>query len=311
MAEIDYGIMGQINPYSAYAKANQQANLANELAILEAQQKAQQLAQSGQQNTPAALQLANEYQAAMQSGDTARANQIAAFAKVYDKGVSVGEDGFGVAGGYADALGELNKQRAAGTAQGGFQTQAQVDLPTATATAYNTKRTISQLLNSPGLPSIFGIPGQFPNIPASEAANAKALYDQLVGQSFLQGFQMLKGGGTVTEIEGRKAEAAYLRAANAQTVEQFTQATREFETIVDSGVKKLQAQASGEIFKPSYTQGIADQYNSGYIPDDAEMVLTPAFGDGNGNAPTFKGAPVPAPNASKKLVYNPTTGEFQ
>lgn len=263
-----YDLAGQnliagLNPYSAYAKANQQANLANELAILEAQQRAQQLAQSGQQSTPAALQLANEYQAALQSGDIARANQIAAFAKVYDKGIAVTPEGqFSPAQGYASALGQLEKGAQSGKEQAKLQTQAQFDLPGAEMQAGLTSGTIDQLLVHPGLPAIFGIPGQFPNIPAGEAAAAQAMYDQVLGQAFLEGRRLLKGGGAITDFESQKAENAFIRASRAQSVEEFTKAAREFQNYVNAGTQKLRKQASGQVFQ-DYGDGLG------------EIVLTP------------------------------------
>lgn len=266
-------LLGGLNPYSAYAKANQQANLANEVALAELAIRQQQVAQSGQQSTPAALQLANEYQAALQSGNIDRANQIAAFAKIYDKGVQVTPQGqFGVAGGYAPALSEIEKAQKAGSVQGQLQTQAQFDLPGALSSTYQAKKTLADLRAAPGLPAIFGIPGQFPNIPAGDAAAAQALYDKLMGGAFLEGYQFLKGGGQITEYEGKQAANAIIAANRAQSVEDFLKAAADYEDALNRGVQKLQAQSSGEVFQPEYQQNLMNQYGDGM----GEIVLNPA-----------------------------------
>lgn len=68
--------------------------------------------QSGQ-DLPAALQLANEYQAAIQAGDLNRANTIAAFAKTVDKNVQMGADGsYQPLAGLPNALGAIEGAKA-------------------------------------------------------------------------------------------------------------------------------------------------------------------------------------------------------
>lgn len=66
----------------------------------------------GKNGAPAPLQLANAYREALDSGDTEKANQIAAFAKVYDKGVVVDESGnFTNPNGYGSAVGNIAGQK--------------------------------------------------------------------------------------------------------------------------------------------------------------------------------------------------------
>ncbi len=74
-------------------------------------------AKSGGQD-PAALRLANEYEAAMKSGDTERANRLAAFAKIYDKNVTMTPDGQYVPlPGLPSALGNIEFGKESGTQQ--------------------------------------------------------------------------------------------------------------------------------------------------------------------------------------------------
>jgi hypothetical protein len=54
---------------------------------------------------------------------------------------------------------------------------------------------------------------------------------------------MLKGGGAITDYEGKKAEEAFARLSQAQTVEDFNQALDDFNYFVQQGLRKLEAQA--------------------------------------------------------------------
>jgi len=69
----------------------------------------------------------------------------------------------------------------------------------------------------PGIPDLFGAKGggailsyvgKKEPIAGSNAAGAKALFNQLKGQQFLQAFERLKGGGQISEKEGEAATKA-------------------------------------------------------------------------------------------------------
>lgn len=80
--------------------------------------KKQALQQQATGQDPAALKLANEYEAAMGAGDIDRANRIAAFAKIYDKNVTMTPDGQYVPlQGLPQALGQLEFGKESGTQQ--------------------------------------------------------------------------------------------------------------------------------------------------------------------------------------------------
>lgn len=80
-------------------------------------EKQRQIASTTGQD-PAALKLANEYEAAIKSGDTDRANRIAAFSKIYDKNVMQTSDGQYVPlPGLPQALGSLEFGKESGTQQ--------------------------------------------------------------------------------------------------------------------------------------------------------------------------------------------------
>jgi hypothetical protein len=65
----------------------------------------------------------------------------------------------------------------------------------------------------------FGYESVFPTWPGSKTADAEALLDQIRGGTFLAGFQDLKGGGPITEIEGLKAEQSIARLKQSQSDE--------------------------------------------------------------------------------------------
>lgn len=107
----DVGVFGRYKGFSDFQEAAKKNNLAEALTVA----KMKSAASGG--NLPAALQLANEYQARIKSGDIEGANAIAAFAKTTDKGLVMGADGnYYVASGYAPAVGEIAATKA-GAAQ--------------------------------------------------------------------------------------------------------------------------------------------------------------------------------------------------
>lgn len=85
------------------------------------------------------------------------------------------------------------------------------------------------------------------HIPGTEAADFNARVDQLLGGAFMQAFQSLKGGGQITEVEGKKATDAITRMSTTQSEREFVQAAQEFKGIVQGAATRahIQAGASG------------------------------------------------------------------
>jgi hypothetical protein len=132
---------------------------------------------------------------------------------------------------------------AAATAVGKGAGQAQLDLPAARQTAAMVQQQIRDLKADPYLPNMIGpVNSRLPNVSGS-AARVQSRMDQLQGGAFMQARQMLKGGGQITDFEGRKAEVAWLRMNAAQNVDDFKKALDEFNDAVSQGVAKLEAQA--------------------------------------------------------------------
>jgi hypothetical protein len=77
----------------------------------------------------------------------------------------------------------------------------------------------------------------------------KARLDQLKGGAFLEARQLLKGGGQITDFEGKRAEAAMARLEVAQDEKAFDAALDDFNAAVQAGVKKLQTRSGREDLK--------------------------------------------------------------
>ncbi|OAF05469.1 hypothetical protein AYJ54_00760 [Bradyrhizobium centrolobii] len=131
--------------------------------------------------------------------------------------------------------------------KGKAQGEASVALPGAVADAEQTKTKIDQLLNNEGLDSIVGPLDQFrPSWTLGEKGrDALARYNQLKGSAFLQAYGLLRGGGAITEVEGKKAEDAMARLDRAQSEADFRTALKDFRDAIDAGVSKLKARAGG------------------------------------------------------------------
>ncbi|MET4023048.1 hypothetical protein [Bradyrhizobium sp. S3.2.12] len=114
-------------------------------------------------------------------------------------------------------------------------------MPGAISDAEQTKARIDELLKSEGLDSIVGPIDQFrPNWTLGDKGReALARYDQLKGAAFLQAYGLLRGGGAITDIEGKKAEQAMARLDRAQSEPEFRTALKDFRDAIGTGVSKL------------------------------------------------------------------------
>lgn len=109
------------------------------------------------------------------------------------------------------------------------------------ATAY---RNIEELEKQPGIGGFLGATGLAGGITSqirgTDAYKAQARIDQLVGSTFLQAYESLKGGGAITQPEGEKAQAAIARLGKPGVgEEEYRQALRDFKEAVVSGMAKL------------------------------------------------------------------------
>lgn len=116
-------------------------------------------------------------------------------------------------------------------------------------------RQIDEALDAPGMKAgtgwtgaVLGIGG---GLPASETRDFINRVEQLKGQTFLQAFETLKGGGAITEKEGEKAQAALARLDRLQDPKDFERAVLDLREVVEAGVRRAGGEASSRAPKLS------------------------------------------------------------
>lgn len=318
--------------------------------------------------SPAAIKLADEIQAARASGDTQRLNDLVASAKLLDRGVVMDAQGRPMAmGGYGDAVGSIagtkkayeanaqnvsdlqyDPQIAAGEAAGRLgqqlqyepqidaakksatmqseaRTQAGLDLPGLSGKTDNMLGLLNEIESSPGLSAVVGVPnpigGRIPfigNISGSPAADFQAKLDQLGGANFLQAFESLKGGGQITEVEGKKATDAIAAMQTSQSEAAFKKELNRLREVIQSGLARKQMaarqqtipqlQMDGEELIPYNPTNMPSDIGLGNI-DDPVPSLQPKLSKAeeaetifNAKKAVQKGAPIES--VRKRLIEN-------
>ena len=123
-------------------------------------------------------------------------------------------------------------------------------LPGASSLAKQVNAQVQRLKSDPYLESMLGPwDSRMPNM-TTDAARVQGYMDQLAGGAFLQGRQLLKGGGAITDFESKKAEAAFARLNAAQSPQDYKLALDDFNLAVSEGVQKLERQAAAGGYVP-------------------------------------------------------------
>jgi flagellar protein FlgJ len=172
-----------------------------------------------------------------------------------------------------------NAGKASETKLGENRGNLQASLP---SDMLNTNQAISDidaLINNPGLDSIVGGVDQYrPSwMLGDQGRDAAARLNQIKGKTFLQAYATLKGGGSITEVEGKKAEDAIGRLDRAQDEKTFRAALSDLRDVIAQGQRVL-------LQKAGIPQDQWGQYLNG--------------GD-TGSSGT------------KRLKFNPATGELE
>lgn len=141
-------------------------------------------------------------------------------------------------------------------ALGGKQGDAAFDLPRVEQNATHTLGVLERMKTHPGREGSTGfIQGMLPS-RTSDQVDFQSLVDQTQGQSFLQAFQMLKGGGQITEIEGQKATAAISRLGNQRLSDDaYLRAITDLEEVINAGLARARQQAGQGGAAPSQGSG--------------------------------------------------------
>lgn len=127
--------------------------------------------------------------------------------------------------------------------EGSAQGLAKVALPQMLATSEQILKTIDDIEKHPGKEYSLGLYSKLPTIPGSSQADFRAAASQLKGQTFLQAYNTLKGGGAITDIEGAKAENALARLDQAQSTEAYDEALKDFKKVIKGGMERAKAKA--------------------------------------------------------------------
>lgn len=155
-----------------------------------------------------------------------------------------------------DPLRRLEEAKAGGRKAGEVaaerQMTGQLDLPGAVAQAKEGLRLIDELRTHKGRNSAFWH-GPLAGIPLTpetsilnrDAYDAQVRLNQIKGGAFLEAFKTLKGGGQITEVEGRKATDAITRMERAQSRAEFDKALSDYEGVIRLGIDRA-AQTAGQ-----------------------------------------------------------------
>ena len=108
--------------------------------------------------------------------------------------------------------------------------------------AGNQIAVLDKALTHPGRETATGLSGTLnPSnyIPGTNARDFQVVMDQIGGAAFLQAFESLKGGGAITEVEGKRATDAIGRLNRAQSDDEFKLALEDLRGVMTTGYKRL------------------------------------------------------------------------
>jgi len=157
----------------------------------------------------------------------------------------------------------LSQAKEFGQALGKNKAAAQLALPGAIETANEGIRLIDEMVGKPTIKDASGKviqqgtkphPGFSSYVGAtlvpgmrfaegSDTASFEVRQKQIEGRAFLEAFQALKGGGSITEKEGEKGTAAIMRMNKASSEKEYIAAARELQDILAKGVERAKAKA--------------------------------------------------------------------
>lgn len=126
------------------------------------------------------------------------------------------------------------------------QRAAERALPDITNQSEQLIELVNGLVSHPGLSGVVGM-GSLSDtlrLPATDEAGFRSRLAQLEGKQFLQAFESLKGGGSITQIEGQKAASAISRLQELnQSEEEYRAAAKEFQEIIWGAVNRTRKTA--------------------------------------------------------------------
>jgi len=124
---------------------------------------------------------------------------------------------------------------------------AKVEAPQVISQGEEAIKLVDELLKAPGFKQAVGGSRvfQIQKIPGTDAKDFDIRLDQLKGKQFLLAFETLKGGGHITEIEGKKATDAIARMDAAGSEPEFVKAAKDFQDVIRVGVERAKKAQGG------------------------------------------------------------------
>lgn len=120
--------------------------------------------------------------------------------------------------------------------------------PGAYGAAVRTLQNIDAVISHPGREAATGGSAFMSYLPASQARDFANRVEQLGGTAFLEAYKELKGGGAISEAEGKKAEAAVARLKDRFISEgDYLKALQEYRDIVETGAKRTLQKLGGNV----------------------------------------------------------------
>lgn len=102
-------------------------------------------------------------------------------------------------------------------------------------------------------------------IPGTPAAGFQAKFNQLKGRQFLEAYEALKGGGAISEIEGKKATDAISAMDTSTSEEEFDKAAEDLKDVIRTG---LERQKQGiTVSQPLRSQNMSQMPRVGDVVD--------------------------------------------
>lgn len=162
---------------------------------------------------------------------------------------AIGADGKPIVGSQSDPTlqGELAGAKESGKLEGGTLKSRQLDAPKALRDAEYTIGLVDEIINHPGREMATGMSRMTGAhlIPGTDAMDFEIKMRQLKGRQFLEAFEALKGGGQITEMEGKKATDAMSAMDAAGSEEAFLDAAKRFREVMDLAVQRAKMRIDG------------------------------------------------------------------
>ena len=135
--------------------------------------------------------------------------------------------------------------------------ESRLELGKREADATSMLAAIDAVSNHPNLENILGpIEGRRESFFTEGPSDAVAAAGQLGGKVFMEAYQGLKGGGQITEIEGKQATNAIARLQRTQSPEAYKAALNDLREIVVKALERAGGQISDDTAPPTETTTI-------------------------------------------------------